>query len=159
MIVRLDTRWEVDPDTWAEAAGMDPSRCIPEFPWYLSDAASFIPMLDATDARLRDPGVDRYLPDELDGQVRFTISWTIHVDADTWIRTRAEGSGHRPNAEDCGYTPPVPAPYGRAHNDCARHFTDELYNQTLVIESKAIMSVLAPFEHTYTPEGRRAMGR
>lgn len=159
MIVRIDTRWEVDPGTWAEAAGMDPSRCLPEFPWYLSDAVSYIPMLDATNARLRYPGGDEYLPDELDGQVRFTMSWSIHVDADTWIRTRAEGSGPRPHAEDCGYTPPVPAPHGRAHADCAKHFAEQLYNQTMAIESQAIMTVLTPFQRTYRPSDRESLQR
>ncbi|MEU5429773.1 hypothetical protein AB0H73_29855 [Streptomyces olivoreticuli] len=151
MIVRLNTSWTVDPEKWADAAGMDPSRCLPELPWYISDAVSYIPMLDATDARLRYPGDDSFLPAELDGLVRFTMNWSIHVDADTWIRTRATGSGDRPHAEDCGYTSPVPAPHGRAHADCAQHVADMLYHLPMVIESEATMKLLAPFERTYTP--------
>ncbi|MGI5526775.1 hypothetical protein ACQEVX_04900 [Streptomyces syringium] len=154
MIVRLNTLWTVDPEKWADAAGMDPARCLPELPWYISDAICFLPMLDATDARLRHPGGEMDLPAELDGLVRFTMNWTIHVDADTWVRTRAKGSGHRPNAEDCGSTPPVPAPHGRAHADCAQHIAEELYNLPLVIESGATMTVLGPFQRTYRPEGR-----
>ncbi|WP_370417689.1 hypothetical protein AB8O64_02875 [Streptomyces sp. QH1-20] len=96
MIVRLNTSWTADPEKWADAAGMAPARCLPELPWYISDAICFLPMLDATDARLRHPGGEMDLPAELDGLVRFTMNWTIHVDADTWIRTRAKGSGHRP---------------------------------------------------------------
>ncbi|MEV4502625.1 hypothetical protein [Streptomyces klenkii] len=155
MIVRLDTRWEVDPDTWADAAGMDPSRCLPELPWYISDALCYTPMLDATDARLHHLG-GRYLPAQLDGQVRFTMNWSIHVPADMWIRTRAEGSGDRPNAEDSGYTPPIEAPHGRAHEDCAEHIAEQLLSLPMVIESAATMTVTNPFQRTYTAEQRRA---
>ncbi|CAM5306935.1 hypothetical protein [Streptomyces abikoensis] len=155
MIFRLDTRWTVDPEIWADATGTDPARCLPEFPWYISDAIGFLPMLDATDARLRDAGAI-YLPDQLDGQVRFTMSWTIRVPAETWIRTRATGSGDRPNAEDCGYTAPVPAPHGRAHQDCAQHIAEELFSLPVVIESEATMHVQAPVQRTYTPAQRRS---
>ncbi|MEV4741624.1 hypothetical protein [Streptomyces sp. NPDC049555] len=155
MIVRLETRWHVDPDVWANAAGMDPDRCFPEFPWYLSDAISYIPMLDVTDARLRRFAID-YLPDQLDGIARFTMGLSIHVDADTWIRARAEGSGLRPYAEDCGYTAPVPAPHGRAHDDCARHIAEELFNTPMAIESRAAVAVVRPFQHVYTPDQRSA---
>ncbi|MFI0912529.1 hypothetical protein [Streptomyces abikoensis] len=155
MIVRLETLWHVDPDKWAEAAGMAPERCFPEFPWYLSDALAYIPMLDVTDARLRKHTID-YLPDQLDDIARFTMGFSIHVDANVWIRARAEGSGFRPNAEDSGYTAPVPAPHGRARSDLAQHIAEELFNKPMSIESQAAMAVVSPFKHVYVPDQRSA---
>ncbi|WP_338933180.1 hypothetical protein WEB32_34330 [Streptomyces netropsis] len=149
MIVRINTLWTIVPEKWANAAGMDPSRCLPELPWYISDAICYLPMLDAANTRLRYPGGDTSLPDELDGLVRFTISWSIHVDANTWIRARAKGSGDRPTAEDCGYTAPVPAPNGRARQDCAQHIAEELFGLPMVIESKATMAVTSPLQLAY----------
>jgi hypothetical protein len=144
VIARLEFAWNVDPESWARSAERDPGDCWPELPMYLSACMGDLPMIDAAEATPRVRGGTK-LSDQLDGRLRFEDFWAIEVEADAWVRARAEGAA---------YAEPVPAPKGRARLDLAEHIAWELFHLPGVVDTDAVLAVRHPYRDVYRPGDR-----
>ncbi len=141
MIIRLDTRWVLNADRWAEAAGTDPGDAARDAAWHLSDALESIPYLntDGCPADLQALpgwGVDQ----DILGTVTIEAPWAVECPAADWVAWRAD-----PGFYDQAFD----VPEGRAREDLTRIAVEGMVSLGILSEAQAAMTLTHPYRYVY----------
>ncbi|MFF0754447.1 hypothetical protein [Streptomyces sp. NPDC004267] len=140
MIARLETRWHVGVQSFAQDGGYDPAEVPRELSWYVSASITDIAALVEADGYAYDFGHSSLRV--VDGRVHMAMSWRLSAERAAWAAARRLD------------------PRGPLRRDLAEHVAHELFTLPSVCETDAVMTAHYASGHgsiqrTWRPSDRR----